>query len=179
MKSLKAMLDVMAGMAFIEYFSLNIVYECLLSVQYIGAALAIQLSSSPMTNPTYSHPYTRTSLPISVAETRQGIYKEYTVDKTDSASTIVDNVARGYKTAEETEESKNKVREIRSIMMTESDSCVRSSNWYRGSNGLMDSPTVSVAIFLVYSFMYVCTRIHYSHWLLSYTNSTVLYLYIM
>ncbi len=47
------------------------------------------------------------SVAVSVVETKQGFYKEYTVDKVDDSA--LDEVRRGYKTAEETEEGKNKV----------------------------------------------------------------------
>lgn len=45
---------------------------------------------------------------VAVAETKQGLYKEYTVDKVDDSA--LDEVRRSYKTAEETDEGKNKVR---------------------------------------------------------------------
>lgn len=47
------------------------------------------------------------SLPIAAVETRQGMYKEYSVD-TDTSNPL-DTAPRTYKTAEETEESSNKV----------------------------------------------------------------------
>lgn len=47
------------------------------------------------------------SVAVSVVETKQGFYKEYTVDKVDDSA--LDEVRRGYKTADETEEGKNKV----------------------------------------------------------------------
>eukprot|EP01031_Cornospumella_fuschlensis_P024482 gene24482-29591_t len=84
-QSLSAMLDVMAG-----------------------AALALHLSTSPISAPPTHHFPLTSSLPVAVIETRQGIYKEYTVEKSDSNAAALDNVSRGYKTAEETEESKNK-----------------------------------------------------------------------
>ena len=42
-----------------------------------------------------------------MVETKQGFYKEYTVDKVDDSA--LDEVRRSYKTADETEEGKNKV----------------------------------------------------------------------
>ena len=47
------------------------------------------------------------SFPVAVAETKQGMYREYTVDKVDDSA--LDEIKRNYKTAEETDESKNKV----------------------------------------------------------------------
>ncbi len=47
------------------------------------------------------------SFPVSVAETKQGLYREYTVDRVDDS--YLDEVRSTYKTADETEENKNKV----------------------------------------------------------------------
>jgi hypothetical protein len=66
-------------------------------------ALAAKLHSSPI-NPSYFSPSTLT---VAVAETKQGLYKEYTVEKVDDSA--LDEIKRGYKTAEETDEGKNKV----------------------------------------------------------------------
>jgi len=68
-----------------------------------GMALAAKLQTSAI-NPTA---LTSRSMPVAVVETKQGMYKEYTVDiKDDSA---LDVVKRNYKTAEETDDSKTKV----------------------------------------------------------------------
>ena len=44
---------------------------------------------------------------VAVAEVKQGMYKEYTVEKVDDSA--LDEIKRTYKTAEETDDSKNKV----------------------------------------------------------------------
>ena len=68
-----------------------------------GMALAAKLQTSSI-NPTA---LTSRSMPVAVVETKQGMYKEYTVDiKDDSA---LDVVKRNFKTAEETDDSKTKV----------------------------------------------------------------------
>lgn len=66
-----------------------------------GAALAAQLSFSSIS------PSMPTTMPIAVAEVKQGLYKEYSIDKVDDSTK--DQVARNYKTAEETEEGAGKV----------------------------------------------------------------------
>lgn len=68
-----------------------------------GMALAAKLQTSTI-NPTALQ---SRSMSVAAAETKQGMYKEYTVDiKDDSA---LDKVQRNYKTAEETDDSKTKV----------------------------------------------------------------------
>jgi hypothetical protein len=57
-----------------------------------------QILRNPVTN----------SLPVAVIETKQGLYKEYTVERIDDSA--LDKVRATYKTAEETEENKTKVR---------------------------------------------------------------------
>ena len=61
-------------------------------------------SNSPVLS---SRNFFPSSVAVSVVETKQGFYKEYTVDKVDDSA--LDEVRRGYKTADETEEGKNKV----------------------------------------------------------------------
>ena len=57
----------------------------------------------------------QTSFPVAVIETKQGMYKEYTVDiKDDSA---LDRNVRGYKTAEETDDSKTKYWAILGVLL--------------------------------------------------------------
>lgn len=70
---------------------------------FAGIALAAQLNSASYSGPQFM---TR-SMPLSVIETKQGMYKEYTVDKVDDSA--LDEIRRGYKTAEETDEGKTKV----------------------------------------------------------------------
>eukprot|EP00981_Chlorochromonas_danica_P001665 scaffold367_cov274-Ochromonas_danica.AAC.14 len=76
--------------------SLNAVLDVL-----AGASLAAHLSVASMITP----PVTMT-MPVAVTEVRQGMYKEYTIEKTDNA--VVDNAKSGFKKVEETEENKNK-----------------------------------------------------------------------
>ncbi len=47
------------------------------------------------------------SLPVAVAETKQGLYKEYTVDRVDDK--YLDEIRTNFKTAEQTEDNKTKV----------------------------------------------------------------------
>ena len=69
-----------------------------------GLSLAAQLQSSPA----MEGRFLSNSMPVAVAETRQGMYKEYTVERVDDKA--LDEIKRGYKTAEETDDSKNKVK---------------------------------------------------------------------
>lgn len=55
------------------------------------------------------------SFPVAVKETVQGMYKEYTVDRIDDSA--LDEVRRGYKTAEETEDSKTKYWAILGVLV--------------------------------------------------------------
>ena len=55
------------------------------------------------------------SMPIAVTETKQGMYKEYTVDREDDSK--LDEIRRGYKTAEETDDSKNKYWAILAVLV--------------------------------------------------------------
>ena len=70
---------------------------------FAGIALAAQLNSGTVNAPRYMSQ----SMPLSVVETKQGMYKEYTIDKVDDSA--LDEIRRGYKTAEETDEGKTKV----------------------------------------------------------------------
>lgn len=55
------------------------------------------------------------SMVVSKLETKQGMYREYTVDiKDDSA---LDQIKRGYKTADETEDSKDKYWTILAVLL--------------------------------------------------------------
>jgi len=69
-----------------------------------GIALAAKLQTSSI-NPSILQ---SSSMPIAKVETKQGMYKEYTVDIKDD--TALDKVQKNYKTAEETDENKNKVK---------------------------------------------------------------------
>ena len=68
-----------------------------------GMALAAKLQTSTI-NPTA---LTSRSMPVAVVETRQGMYKEYTVDIKDDSK--LDKVTTNFKTAEQTDDGKNKV----------------------------------------------------------------------
>jgi len=71
--------------------------------------LVNQLSSASI-NPSYlsRSALSTSSITVAVTETKQGMYKEYTIDKVDDSA--LDEIKRTYKTAEETDDSKNKVR---------------------------------------------------------------------
>eukprot|EP01039_Chlorochromonas_danica_P006559 gene6559-7237_t len=85
--------------------SLNAVLDVL-----AGASLAAHLSVASMITP----PVTMT-MPVAVTEVRQGMYKEYTIEKTDNA--VVDNAKSGFKKVEETEENKNKYWTILAVLI--------------------------------------------------------------
>ena len=55
------------------------------------------------------------SMVLSKLETKQGMYKEYTVDIQDDSA--LDQVRRGYKTADETEDSKGKYWTILAVLL--------------------------------------------------------------
>lgn len=55
------------------------------------------------------------SFPVAVLETKQGMYKEYTVDIVDDSA--LDEVRRGYKTAEETDEGKSKYWTLFAVLL--------------------------------------------------------------
>jgi hypothetical protein len=55
------------------------------------------------------------SMVLSKLETKQGMYKEYTVDIQDDSA--LDEVRRGYKTADETEDSKGKYWTILAVLL--------------------------------------------------------------
>lgn len=80
-RSLSAVLDVMAGIS-----------------------LANKLNSAPKMP---IADLSRSSMVVAATETKMGMYKEYTIDKVDDSS--LDSVKRNYKTAEETDDSKDKV----------------------------------------------------------------------
>jgi hypothetical protein len=67
-----------------------------------GLSIAAQLNSA-----TISPQFLSNSMPLAKVETRQGMYKEYSVDVTDDSA--LDENKRGFKTAAETDEGKNKV----------------------------------------------------------------------
>ena len=86
---------------------------------FASIALAAQLNAGSVSGPRFMSQ----SMPLSVVETKQGMYKEYTVDKVDDSA--LDEIRRGYKTAEETDEGKTKVKSdsspICSSSMSEGD----------------------------------------------------------
>jgi len=86
-KSLTAVLDVLAGIS-----------------------LANQMNNAQI-NPNF---LTGTSMPVAVAETKMGMYREYTVDKIDDSA--LDSIKRSYKTAEETDDSKTKYWTILAVL---------------------------------------------------------------
>ncbi|KAJ1406430.1 hypothetical protein B484DRAFT_456826 [Ochromonadaceae sp. CCMP2298] len=74
-------------------------------------AIANQLNSAPM----HRNFLSSSSMPVAVAVTQQGMYKEYTVDKIDDSA--LDQIKRSYKTAEETDDSKNKYWTILAVLV--------------------------------------------------------------
>ena len=68
-----------------------------------GMALAAKLQTSTI-NPSA---LSSRSMPIAAVETRQGMYKEYSVDIKDDSK--LDKITTNFKTAEQTEDSKTKV----------------------------------------------------------------------
>lgn len=75
-----------------------------------GIGFAHQLNSASI-NPAM---LSSRSFPVAVTETVQGMYKEYTVDRIDDSA--LDEVRRGYKTAEETDDSKSKYWAILGVL---------------------------------------------------------------
>ena len=72
-------------------------------------AIATQLNTQPMSA------LESRSLPMAKIETKQGMYKEYTVETVDDS--YLDEVRRGYKTADETEDSKDKYWTILAVLL--------------------------------------------------------------
>lgn len=72
-----------------------------------GLSLAAQLNSAPMN----SQPrFMDQSMAISVVETKSGMFKDYTVETDKDADSKLDEIRKTYKSADETEEGKGKVR---------------------------------------------------------------------
>ena len=85
-----------------------------LSMMLDGAAelgLALKLASANIQGPTFADQ----SFTIAKVETKQGMYKEYTVETTDDS--YLDVVKRGYKSADETEDSKTKYWAILGVLL--------------------------------------------------------------
>ena len=68
------------------------------------------------------------SFPMALVETKQGMYKEYTVDVKDDS--YLDEVKRGYKTADETEDSKGKYWTILAVLLFGSFSIPMVQYWW-------------------------------------------------
>jgi len=92
-KSLTAVLDVMAGLS--------------LAGAINGATI----------NPAHLSSNQFTSMNVAVLETRQGMYKDYTVETNKVDTSALDEIKRGYKTAEETDEGKNKYWAILAVLV--------------------------------------------------------------
>ena len=82
---------------------------------FAGVALASTLNAATIQPELLSHSY-GSSMTVAVAETRQGLYQEYTVEKVDDSA--LDEIKRSYKTAEETDLSKNKVQPSHKILFS-------------------------------------------------------------
>ena len=79
-------------------------------------ALASKLSSSsPMLVASHASPVVASSMTLAKAEKVQGMYKEYEVDIKDDS--YLDKNIRGYKTAEETDDSKTKYWAILGVLL--------------------------------------------------------------
>lgn len=85
--------------------SLNMVFGDLAA----SLAIATQLNTQPMSA------LQSRSMPMAKVETKQGMYKEYTVETVDDS--YLDQVRRGYKTADETEDSKDKYWAILAVLL--------------------------------------------------------------
>ena len=79
------------------------------AVAQIGLMTALNTQSA-------SPAYLSRSFPIAKVETRQGMYKEYTVDITEDDKRL-DDARSTFKTAEQTEESKNKYWTIFAVFL--------------------------------------------------------------
>mmetsp|Transcript_8017 Transcript_8017/g.7166 ORF Transcript_8017/g.7166 Transcript_8017/m.7166 type:complete len:144 (+) Transcript_8017:134-565(+) len=75
-----------------------------------GISLANQLSNSPM-----NAKFLSSTLPVAATEVRQGLYREYSVDKVDDSA--LDANIKTYKTAEETDEGKTKYWAILGVLL--------------------------------------------------------------
>ena len=60
-------------------------------------------------------PFASSTLTMAKTETKQGMFKEYTVETTDDS--YLDVVKRGYKTADETEDNKGKYWVILAVLL--------------------------------------------------------------
>jgi hypothetical protein len=76
-----------------------------------GLGLAAQLNSASLD----AGKLAQRSFPVAVKEVKQGMYKDYTVDIVDDSA--LDQVKRGYKTAEETDDSKTKYWAILGVLL--------------------------------------------------------------
>lgn len=79
---------------------------------FIGLSLVLQLNSASV-NPSFLG---KSSMPVAVAETRQGLYKEYTVEIKENDPNLDKNV-KTYKSAAETEENKTKYWAILGVLL--------------------------------------------------------------
>ena len=74
-------------------------------VLLLGQALGCEINQAYHSN---VNTLSAHSMEIAVLETKQGKYKEYTVEKVDDSA--LDEIRSNFKTAEETDTSRNKVR---------------------------------------------------------------------
>jgi hypothetical protein len=79
---------------------------------WIELSVALQLNSASV-NPGF---LARTSMPVAVTETRQGMYKEYTVDIKEADPNLDKNV-KTYKSAAETDDNKTKYWAILGVLL--------------------------------------------------------------
>ena len=72
-----------------------------------GLSLAAQLNSAPIN---IQPRFMDQSMALSVVETKQGMFKEYTVETDKDSDKKLDEIRKTYKSADETDEGKSKVR---------------------------------------------------------------------
>ncbi len=102
----------------------------------LGLSVAAQLNASPVQRSPMN------SFPISVVETKQGIYREYTVEKMDD--TALDQIRTNYKTADQTDENKTKVTLKKSPLRMKFDLII-------GSFAVLGYPRRSIGGIIYYS----------------------------
>ena len=79
-----------------------------------GLSVAVQLSSASLNSDAANWLSSR-SMPLAVVETKQGMYRDYTVERVDDSK--LDANIKTYKTAEETDDSKTKYWAILGVLV--------------------------------------------------------------
>lgn len=102
-------LDSLAGLLFHVMRRSNELND-IFDIYLIGLSIALQLNTASMNSPLTSR-----SMPVAATEVRQGLYKEYTVEKVDDR--FKDANTKTYKTADETEDNKTKYWAILGVLL--------------------------------------------------------------